>query len=322
MSMEINVAASFNEKYVKYAYVMVYSLLKNQNRDDFINVYVFESDISEDSKELFYTLFENYNGEINFLHVNPDTFPSELKVNDQWSQEIYYRLLASEMVTDKECLLYLDVDIIVNGSLRKLFELDWNGRMLYAYPDVSRIPFGDIRDIFFKNPLENGYQYFCSGIMLMNLKKIRERYKVSDFWDLAKKWEYKMIAPDQDLLNGIFWNQVGYFEEAYSVFGKLAFNNGRTYEDIRDYAKIVHYIGDKPWQGHCVHYDIEKLWWDYAKETPFYQEFLEDFVTHSIEDNLVYNVLDSSMKEKEQLREELGKATVLLKKLAAMIEGK
>ncbi|MCQ2081499.1 MAG: glycosyltransferase family 8 protein [Lachnospiraceae bacterium] len=317
--MNINMAASFNQKYLNYAYVMLFSFLENQNKGDDICAYVLESDLDNESKEILDELFKKYGACINFIHVNPADFPRELKTNEAWSLEIYYRLLLPYIIDDVETMLYLDVDVIVNQSVRELFSIDWEEKMVYAYPDVNTPPFGDKRDELLDYQLSTGYKYFCSGVMLMNLKKIRKEIRLTDFWELAKKWNYEMIAPDQDLLNGIFWNKVGYLEDKYSVYSKYAFNKGSKYEDIKESACIIHFAGDKPWQGQYVHYNIEQLWWDYAKRTPFYNEFLENFVNKCINDNLIYDTLTQSLHEKEILKQELAKASVLLKRLTQFL---
>ena len=41
----------------------------------------------------------------------------------------------------------------------------------------------------------------------------------------------------------------------------------------------------KPWDGKVTHYNLEKLWWDYAKLTPFYLELATKFVDETISDN-------------------------------------
>lgn len=76
----------------------------------------------------------------------------------------------------------------------------------------------------------------------------------------------------------------------------------------------------KPWEGQYVHYDIEKLWWDYAKHTPFYVELMEEFMRDCLGDPLVYDTMSELSEEKNKLVAELQKNTGLCKQLLQMLE--
>ena len=45
---------------------------------------------------------------------------------------------------------------------------------------------------------------------------------------------------------------------------------------------IIHYSGPKPWSGKSLKTDIDGFWWDYARLTPYYTQFLEDVISEEI----------------------------------------
>lgn len=318
--MRLNIATSFNEKYVKYAYVMIYSLLKNQRKEDTVNIYILEASVSEEGKNIIRDLGEKFGANIIFVHVDVSVFPKDIKINNAWSLETYFRLLLQELITDVDEILYLDVDIIVNGSLRELFEMNKDDAMIYAHKDVSKVPFNDKRDVLFAEALEKGYEYFCAGIMLINLKKVREFVDFKSYMNLAKSWNYEMVAPDQDLLNGSFVGHVKYLDDKFSIFPKYEYNKGRVYNDIKKSGIIIHFAGDKPWVGGGIHYNIEMLWWDYAKETPYYSIFLEEFMENCIGEGFIFDTILNLINEKQMLMDELDKAKELLQKLSSLLK--
>lgn len=60
-----------------------------------------------------------------------------LPTTESWSIEIYYILLAGEILPNMvERLLYMDVDIIVNGSISELYYMDMKGMELAAAEDA------------------------------------------------------------------------------------------------------------------------------------------------------------------------------------------
>lgn len=95
----------------------------------------------------------------------------------------------------------------------------------------------------------------------------------------SRDWNYEMNAMDQDILNYVHWEKVGYIDyERYDLFARMAHNAGHTYVDVKENVAIIHYAGYKPWDADNCHFDIEQIWWDYAKLTPWYHELLEMFL--------------------------------------------
>ncbi len=82
---------------------------------------------------------------------------------------------------------------------------------------------------------------------------------------------------------------------------------GVTYEEIRDGATVIQYEGSKPWENSGFHYDIERLWWDYAKKTSLYNELLTSFVKSAFEDNSVEDYLKGLISETSAQRKRLEK---------------
>ena len=172
--------------------------------------------------------------------------------------------------------------------------------------------YGEKNKEMFSEAYLKGYRYFNAGMMLMNFEKIRKDYSFQTYVDAFKAWDYKMEAPDQDILNWVHWKKVGYVDcQKYNLFGRIAHNAGITYEEVKKAVAIIHYPGYKPWENGNVHYDIEKLWWEYAKKTPFYQELMEDFIKTAMEDmtleNTIQELIDKNEEQKELINQIMAK---------------
>lgn len=142
-----------------------------------------------------------------------------------------------------------------------------------------------IKNIWF-GKLRN-HRYFNSGVLLLNIEQMRHKYNYKYYMKIAKDvWNYKMEAPDQDILNYVHYDSVKYVPfEIYNLFARIAYYCDIKYETLRDKISIIHYAWYKPWDGKVTHYNLEKLWWDYAKLTPFYLELATKFVDETISDN-------------------------------------
>lgn len=319
----MNIATALNRKYVKYTCVMLTSLLMNQPDTD-IHIYLLHSDLMQQDEEPLRALVENYNQNIHFLLVDKDIFPSELPTTRAWSMETYYRLILLDILPlEIDRILYLDVDMIVNKSIKELYWTDFEACYFCVCRDMStEFPVMDMRNEIFKEQIEEGFTYFNAGMMLWNIEKLRGQYCFKDYMDLAEALSFQMQAPDQDLLNLMHYKQVKFLDEyQYDLFSKIAYDYGIRYEDVKKQTTIVHYAGMKPWQGgEGVHYDIEQLWWDYAKLTPFYYDLMEDFLHSSINNPFIFETLDNCFKVNKQLIEELGKSEAMCQHLLQLVE--
>ncbi len=96
------------------------------------------------------------------------------------------RLLAPHLDLPEK-IIYLDTDTIINNDISSLFNID-----------VSNYEAGVVRDIMFVN-FVGFWNYFNAGVMLLNLKKIRETKSFDKAIYLCK--HKKMSFADQDALN-------------------------------------------------------------------------------------------------------------------------
>lgn len=317
----INIATALNSRYMRYTYVMLTSLFRNQPDAD-IHVYLLHSDLTESDQTYLLSLAKEYHQNIYFLCVDKSLFSHKLPTTSSWSLETYYRLLLLDLLpSDVERLMYLDVDMIINKPISELYFTDFENAYFCACRDMTiSFPFPDIRNEIFKEHISNGFTYFNAGMMIWNIKELRSKYSFTDYMCLAQKLNFQMFAPDQDLLNFMHWNQVKFVDEyQYNLFSKMAYNHGIRYKDVVAETTIIHFAGMKPWEGEYVHYDIEQLWWDYAKLTPFYHELMEEFMHNVINNPIVPDTLSSLAEEKKSLSQALAQSNAMCQKLLQLL---
>ena len=68
-----------------------------------------------------------------------------------------------------------------------------------------------------------------------------------------------------------------------------------------------------------IRYDIQKVWWDYAKDAPFYRELLEMVFYHSMDSRLAEEKIQLLKAENEELRGLLNKCQVIIQNLSSGI---
>lgn len=321
MGKTIHVSTSFNDKYYRYAYIMILSVLENKEYSDTIQFHLLYNDVSQEHRDCIDHMIESYQQYVEWIYIDKSCFPAECRTNDAWSIEAYFRLLLPDFLSeDVNRLIYLDVDIIVNRSLGEFYRIDMEGKCICACEDVSQFPFHDRRDEIFAE-FGDSFRYICSGVLLVDMQMLRKKCHFRDYMQLAQKFDFNLVAPDQDLINYMHHDQIKIVpNDMYGLFAKLFYNMGWHYEDVKKYSTIIHFAGQKPWAGQCIHYDIEKLWWDYAKLSPFYVQLLEEFVLSSVNSSLIYDSMVEMSEEKARLLGELQKSAELCKKLYEMLQ--
>jgi lipopolysaccharide biosynthesis glycosyltransferase len=110
---------------------------------------------------------------IRFVDLEPERRRlGRLPARSHWPIANYGRLVVPDLIPDSGRLLFVDCDVVVNGSLAELATMDLKGLPLAAIPDQSR----DWRHKFnarFDRPLDT--DTFNAGVMLFDLDEWRRR---------------------------------------------------------------------------------------------------------------------------------------------------
>lgn len=303
MKKRMNIACASNERYLKYTYVMLTSLLEN-NKNYSVHVYFLFYDIPVEKLMIFEQLEKDYDVVVECCQVSDDMIPRDLPHTNEWSIETYYRLALGEILPETEDrILYLDVDVIVNKDLSDFYDRDMGEYCLLACEDMTT--FDGLLDsqnkLFAEVVGGSEFCYFNAGVILFNMKNIRKKgYDLAYYLRLIG--QLSLTALDQDLLNYVYYGKV-LFEDCnkYDLFSRMAHNQGRSYEDVKENAAIIHFAGRKPWEHEAVRYDIELLWWDYARKTSFYYDMMEKLMINEMKSNYLDGVMSKLSSEKREL---------------------
>jgi len=282
----MNIAISINEKFARYGYVMLLSLFE-QHADIPVQVFVLCRSLSDGVQEDYRNLTKRFKGKtVTFLFVSGDLLPFSLPSSEKWPVEIYFRLLLPFLLPEAERILYLDTDIIISGPLKEMYDLPFGEDLLWGAVDNSDGNLNENQKKIFAG-LKTGdcdFHYINSGVLLMNLSGLRDYYQPSDVTDLADRFSDHLSAFDQDIINFLFYRKIRYLVgERYNFFARLYHNSGYTKKEVLDKGvSIIHYSGAKPWSGENLLTDLESFWWEIAKNTPYYHDFLEERLQEEI----------------------------------------
>lgn len=259
-----------DDGYIPFLAVTLQSLITNASKDYNYDLKILYTKISNENKQKILK-FENKNFKIEFIDLNYylEELASKLYTRDYYTKTTYYRLLIPNLYPQYDKALYLDSDITVIGDISELYNIDIGENLVGAVPDASVRKIKEFSEYVERVIGMADYKnYFNAGILLMNLKEMREFDFQSKFLYLLETVKYS-VAQDQDYLNRICKGRTKILDAGWDVM-PIPTQNPLQEKDI----KIIHYnLIYKPWHFDNVLY--QEYFWEYAKQTEFYNEILE-----------------------------------------------
>lgn len=252
MSFPIVFATDTN--YLAPTYVAINSLLRNINSETDIELFILGSKISDINKQRFYDLSPN----ITFLETSLMYNIRSAHLSEELSYisiATYYRFLIPELLSEYDSCLYLDSDIIIRGDITPLLKLPIEDYTIIG----AKNHFSQDYDINFYKArcfdcsIPNLDQYVNAGVLLMNLKKLRENDLYKELIEDAVHNVYPYN--DQDVLNKYCYGSIGIIGAKYNFMAQylkdihnasIALNENAAI--AADNCIIVHYATkNKPW---------------------------------------------------------------------------
>jgi lipopolysaccharide biosynthesis glycosyltransferase len=241
----ITVVCATNDKYALSCAAMIKSLLVNHKGDENIDFYLFYKKLGKFNKEKLLQSIESeklkvYPIDLNKLPLNIANLLQKYK-----SHPGFYRLLIPYVLPEEtDRAIYLDSDIIVQEDINMLWNTDFEDKIILAAQDAKEHTIGwkyGIRN-YKELGLNPNLKYFNSGVLVMNLKKMRKENiskKVVDRIIKNNKFSTPYeLGGDQYGLNIVLVGRWGELDARWNQFPYIPY-------DKEPY--IVHYVtSNKP----------------------------------------------------------------------------
>lgn len=268
----IPVVWGVDKKYVLQAFVVMRSILlhSNEKYDFFI---VTADDIDKEVGELTKILREEYdNFSVCVKSIDFEYLEEARIYNMHLSKAAYFRLFISNVLLEYAKCIYLDCDLIVHGNLKELYEIELEDCYLAGVKDCH---------IIADTPREREHQrilgipsrekYINSGVMIMNLSKMRQDKIELCFMEQLKRENW---YEDQDVLNVCCYPYIKILPLKYNLFHFYLGNNMKWLSELpynrhdfefdHKYPYILHMGGKyKGWVDFRLKGSGE--WWQIAK---------------------------------------------------------
>ena len=245
----MHIALSTDDRYSMACGACIASIYVN-NPDKEVNVHILTSGLSKVNLVRFKALADRHGRTIDIIKVKDDCFAG-LKLSSRFPVSIYYRLLLPRLL---ECdkVLYMDCDIIVNGTLDGIYCTPMSEKCAGV---VVEDQYSD--DAALRERTGVSGRYFNSGVILINLDYWRKNQVTEKCITFIHDNPHRCVYPDQDALNHIIGESVSFVEYGYNfqelMFGdksllRLHHSKFEMVDKWIDAPVVIHYSGyHKPW---------------------------------------------------------------------------
>lgn len=250
----INILITTNKNYLHQLKVLIKSLEVNNPHEKF-NIYVLHHDFTNNTKKELNSITDKIKTNINYIKISLTDFKNFPIVTKRYPLEIYFKLFASLYLPQNiKRILYLDPDIVVIGSLSKLYNYPFKNNYYIATSHVSGLvkKFNNLRLNLSKNT-----PYINAGVLVINLKELRKKDIKNIIYTYVDKNKHKLMLPEQDIMSSLFGQKTIILDELIYNLGDRAVKIHNYYhpkdkinlEWVSNNTKIIHYYGkNKPWK--------------------------------------------------------------------------
>ena len=271
MNREIPIFFTIDDSYAPFLAVALNSAIKNSDPQRNYKAIVLYQDLGADNISRLQSLqTENFKIELMPIRANMEALDDRMSNRlrcDYFTLTIYFRLFIPSMFPQYDKGIYIDSDVVLTDDIAKLFDIDIGENYIGACNDLSIADIPPLVAYTEKAVGVNAKEYINSGVLLMNLKKMRDDDLEGHFLALLNKYHFDSIAPDQDYLNAMCNGKIYYLEEKWDTMPNDA-------KPMLTETSLIHYnLFSKPWCYDGIQY--EEQFWNYAQDCGFIDEIRE-----------------------------------------------
>lgn len=216
---------------------------------------------------------EFYRKPLSLLGIDINIIEVDEKVFSNWKEDLivphitraaYKRLLIPSLLKEDRAI-YLDSDIIVRSDLKDLFLTD-----LKDTPMAGTYNFFEPSEQHIRPPiLDSETPYINSGVLVMDLKKLRDDHFLKKAEVIHNSFYDKIMAGDQCIINKYLEKNKTMLDREWNYMVKGGKFTEEEFENLlKDKSiRILHFTDcSKPWDVIGRNRAMSRFWWSIANE--------------------------------------------------------
>lgn len=245
-----------DDNYILPTIISITSLFANKRKSSYYEVYVIINNISQENMQLLENLKKEF---VDINIINGESYVrsyENIKQQRHVTTSALIKFFLPQILKNEDKILFIDGDTIIQQDLTELFHTDVTDVFAGVVKDTFTIT---SMDYIQKNNI-NCKNYFNSGVMLLNLAKLRIENISKKL--IEDKQKFQTMFMDQDTFNKIFnenvlflsyrYNFLNYYldistsKELSKFFNECLPSKER---DLYESCYILHFGGvNKPWK--------------------------------------------------------------------------
>lgn len=286
----MNIMYTCDNNYVWIMGISLISLFENNKDIKEINVYLLGENVDLDNKKKIEDIALRYDRDVLIIDVPKLDLPEGL-MSDRWPRSAFTRLYSASLLPlNVNQVLYLDCDIIVKSNLISIYNYVSNEKTVWGVKDC-------IGEIYKTNiGLTKDENYINAGVLFLNIDRLRQIDIASRIDSYLNEYKKYINYADQDVLNGIFKNDIGIippqfnvmtidvmysFQEIITLRKPMNFYEENEFENAVLNPIIIHYTTNmtvvRPWFSNTNH-PFAKDFSDYQAKSCWKKKILPKMV--------------------------------------------
>lgn len=273
----MNIVYSCNDFYIPQTGISIISLCENNKEAEEITIYFIGKDVSEKNIKTLREITEKYNRK--FVYIDFESIAYDLKISaiGRHIETIYAKVFFSR-INDLNKIIYLDSDIIINGSLLPL----WNEELEDCYLGAVQTFCTEKSQL----GIDEVTPFFNDGMAIINVDYCRKNNLIEKVFNVLDEYNGNPPVLSEGVLNKVCQGHVKFISLKWNCMAGILYHarlnlktvvqilNQYTGEDIEQSVNepvVIHYLSsfyNRPWFEPCTH-PYRECYYKYKAMSPW-----------------------------------------------------
>lgn len=279
----MNIFYAFNDAYAVMAGISMFSILENCRGN--VDFHIVDSGISDDNLKKIKNMVAQYGKNVYFYKMPDFGVLMEDNVDiRRWNINVFSKLFVGSILPDNvKKVISIDCDTVVDSSIEELWNTDMDDNTVAGVLEC-------MSSLYRKNlgKKDTDY-YFNSGLLMLNVDKLRKEKYEEKFWLCMKKYGKGLAYLDQDVINAVVpQNEMLLLHPRFNAITPIfcldhseimKLRKAQDYYNAEEYLQakqdpcIIHFttfflVNSRPWYGGSKH-PKESVFLQYKSASPW-----------------------------------------------------
>lgn len=260
---KMNIAYACDDNYITHTGISMLSLLENNLDVEKINIYLISVNISSTNIEKIKNLVTSFRRKLVIIPFNELCPNLKISKIGRHIETVYAKLFFGN-IKNVDKIIYLDSDIIINGSLEEM----WNINLLDNHFGLVKTTSKDSVKLL---GLKKNDNFYNDGVALVNAKKLREDNMIDKFQKFIDKFNGNPPVLSEGTINVVCKKSIleihpkFNYLTVFSMFknrslsvisNEKEFYPNAVINEARNSPIVIHYLAgwyNRPWEQGCKH---------------------------------------------------------------------